>query len=196
MSEQQACPRFSQIIARPLGYHDSVVRRRLALAAAALIFLILLALLVWQGSFSFSFGPSDVRETIVLSAVSTVIFLLTVTLAFMLFRAGVKLYIERQQNRQGSRIRSKLLFGALALTFAPTLFSALFNYMVLNRTLEKWFTQPPRGIEMNLQDLDSAYKKEAEGRVQAFGPKDALLAKMMQPRPAVPLKIVTEGASS
>ncbi|MBB4425927.1 ATP-binding cassette subfamily C protein [Bradyrhizobium sp. CIR48] len=35
----------------------------------------------------------------------------------------------------------------------------------------------------------------AEGRVQAFGPKDALLAKMMQPRPAVPLKVVTEGAS-
>jgi nitrogen fixation/metabolism regulation signal transduction histidine kinase len=150
-----------------LGYHDSVVRRRLALAAAALIFLILLALLVWQGSFSFSFGPSDVRETIVLSAVSTVIFLLTVTLAFMLFRAGVKLYIERQQNRQGSRMRSKLLFGALALTFAPTLFSALFNYTVLNRTLDKWFRQPAHGIEMNLQDLDGAYKKEAEGRVQA-----------------------------
>jgi ATP-binding cassette subfamily C protein PrsD len=36
----------------------------------------------------------------------------------------------------------------------------------------------------------------AEGRVQAFGPKDALLAKMMRPRPApVPLKVVAEGAS-
>ncbi|WP_456660761.1 type I secretion system permease/ATPase [Bradyrhizobium sp. JR3.5] len=35
------------------------------------------------------------------------------------------------------------------------------------------------------------------GRVQTLGPKDALLAKMMQPRPAsVPLKVVTEGASS
>ena len=37
----------------------------------------------------------------------------------------------------------------------------------------------------------------AEGRVQAFGPKDALLAKMAQPRPGpVPLKVVTEGASA
>jgi ATP-binding cassette subfamily C protein len=36
----------------------------------------------------------------------------------------------------------------------------------------------------------------AEGRVQTLGPKDALLAKMMQPRPApVPLKVVAEGAS-
>ncbi|MHC2621880.1 PrtD family type I secretion system ABC transporter [Bradyrhizobium huanghuaihaiense] len=35
----------------------------------------------------------------------------------------------------------------------------------------------------------------AEGRVQTFGPKDALLAKMVQPRAGpVPLKVVTEGA--
>ncbi len=156
------------------------MRRRLAFAATALIFLILLALMVWQGSFSFSFGPSNVKETIVLSAVSTVIFLLTVILGFMLFRSGVKLYIDRQQNRQGSRIRSKLLFGALALTLAPTLFSALFNYTVLNRTLDKWFTRPARGIEMNLQDLDRSYKKEAEGRVQAEADWISLLPETIQ----------------
>src|ERR1700704_3327083 len=57
--------------------------------------------------------------------------------------------------------------GALALTIAPTLFSALFNYVVLNRTLEKWFTLPQRGIVMNLQDLDKSYRKEAQDRAQA-----------------------------
>src|SRR5579883_2148958 len=123
--------------------------------------------MIWQGSFSFSFGPSDVHETIVLSAVSTLIFILAVTLAFMLFRAVVKLYMDRQQNREGSRIRSRLLIGALALTIAPTLFSAFFNYSVLNRTLEKWFMQPVRGIEMNLKDLDRSYRDEAQGRAQA-----------------------------
>ncbi|HEY3936134.1 MAG TPA: ATP-binding protein [Bryobacteraceae bacterium] len=142
-------------------------RHPLAFSAAALALLVLLVLMVWQGSFSFSFFPSDPRETIVLSAVSAVIFLLAVTLAFMLFRLGVKLYLDRQHHREGSRIRSKLLFGALALTLAPTLFSALFNYAVLNRTLEKWFTLPTRGIEMNLQDLDKSYRKEAQERVQA-----------------------------
>jgi ATP-binding cassette subfamily C protein len=35
----------------------------------------------------------------------------------------------------------------------------------------------------------------AEGRVQAIGPKDAVLAKMAPPR-QVPLKVVAEGASS
>ncbi|HEY7211741.1 MAG TPA: ATP-binding protein [Bryobacteraceae bacterium] len=143
------------------------MKRRFVFTAAAVTFLILLALMIWQGSFSFSFGPADVHETIVLSAVSTLIFLLAVTLAFMLFRAVVKLYMDRQQNREGSRIRSRLLMGALALTIAPTLFSAFFNYFVLNRTLNKWFTQPVRGIEMNLKDLDRSYRGEGQGRVQA-----------------------------
>jgi len=150
-----------------VGYHVSVVRRRLAFAAAALSLLVLLALMVWQGSFSFSFAPSDLRETLILWAVSTLIFLLAVVLTFMLFRAWVKLYLDRQKNREGSRMRSKLLVGALALTIAPTLFSALFNYAVLNRTLDKWFTSPARGIQMNVQDLDTSYKKEAQERVQA-----------------------------
>ncbi|MBV9156447.1 MAG: HAMP domain-containing protein, partial [Acidobacteriaceae bacterium] len=143
------------------------MRRRLAFAAAALSLLVLLALMVWQGSFSFSFAPSDLRETLILWAVSTLIFLLAVVLTFMLFRAWVKLYLDRQKNREGSRMRSKLLVGALALTIAPTLFSALFNYAVLNRTLDKWFTSPARGIQMNVQDLDTSYKKEAQERVQA-----------------------------
>jgi two-component system, NtrC family, nitrogen regulation sensor histidine kinase NtrY len=150
-----------------LGYHDSDVKRRLPYVLAALGLLILLALMIWQGSFSFPFRPSDPAETMLLSAVSVLIFVLGVALAFMLFRSWVKLYIDRQRNREGSRIRSKLLLGALALTIAPTLFSALFNYAVLNRTLEKWFTQPRVGIQMNLQDLDKSYRKEAQDRAQA-----------------------------
>jgi nitrogen fixation/metabolism regulation signal transduction histidine kinase len=131
------------------------------------VFLVLLALLVWQGSFSFPFRPADSHETILLSAVSIIIFILLLTLAFILFRDTIKLYIDRQNQREGSRIRSKLLFGAIALTVAPTLFSALFNYMVLNRTLEKWFTLPAHGIQINLQDLDRSYRDEAQARVQA-----------------------------
>ncbi len=151
------------------------MKRRFVFAAAAVIFLILLSLMIIQGSFSFPFKPADVHETIVLSAVSTLIFILAVTLAFMLFRAGVKLYMDRQKDREGSRIRSRLLLGALALTLAPTLFSALFNYFVLNRTLNKWFTQPASGIRMNLEELDRSYRKEAQERAQAQANWVALL---------------------
>jgi PAS domain S-box-containing protein len=163
-----------------VGYHDSVVRRPLAFAAAALSFLILLALVIWQGSFRVAYSPSGLIETIVLWAVSTLIFVLTVTLAFMLFRAGVKLYIDRQSNKEGSRIHSKLLFGALALTLAPALFYVLFSVYVLNRTLDKWFSRPAENIQLKLQDLDSSYKKEAEKRVQAETEWISLLPQIKQ----------------
>lgn len=147
------------------------MRRRLASAAAALSFLILLALLIWQGSFRITYSPANLSETVVLWAVSTVIFLLTVLLAFMLFRAGVKLYIDRQRNREGSRIRSKLLAGALVLTLAPALFFALFSGFVLNRHLDVWFSRPAEvaleDAQLNLQTLNSAYKKQAQERIQA-----------------------------
>ncbi len=139
----------------------------LAFVGLSSIFLVLLALLVWQGSFSVPFHPADSHETILLSAVSIIIFILLTTLAFILFRDTIKLYIDRQNQREGSRIRSKLLVGAIVLTVAPTLFSAAFNYMVLSRTMEKWFTLPKRGIDINLQDLDKSYRKEAQALVQA-----------------------------
>jgi len=144
-----------------------VRKHPLAFVGLLALFLVLLALLVWQGSFSVPFYPSDSHEIIVLSAVSIILFILLATLAFILFRDTIKLYIDRQNQREGSRIRSKLLVGAILLTVAPTLFSALFNYMVLNRTLEKWFTGPQRSIDMNLQELDKSYRKEAQARVQA-----------------------------
>jgi PAS domain S-box-containing protein len=153
-----------------LGYHDSVVRRRLVSAAAALSFLILLGLLIWQGSFRINYSPPNLFETIILWAVSTLIFLLTVLLAFLLFRAGVKVYIDRQRNKEGSRIRSKLLFGALVLTLAPALFSVLFSGFVLNRHLDVWFSRPAqqtlRDLNKSYKELQSSYRNEAQARLQ------------------------------
>jgi PAS domain S-box-containing protein len=141
------------------------VRRRLVLAATALSFVILSVLLIWQGSFRISYSPSDRSETIILWAVSTVIFLLTVTLGFLLFRAGVKVYIDRQRNREGSRIRSKLLAGALLLTLAPAIFFVLFSVYVLNRHLDTWFG---RDIETTLQTLDDSYRTALERQGEAY----------------------------
>jgi two-component system, NtrC family, nitrogen regulation sensor histidine kinase NtrY len=140
------------------------VRGRFAFAAAGLSFVVLLALLIWQGSFRISYSPANSSETTVLWSVSILIFLLTVLLAFLLFRAGVKVYIDRHRNKEGSRIRSKLLFGALVLTLAPALFYVLFSVYVLNRHLDYWFSKP---AEDALRKLETLYGKEAQERVEA-----------------------------
>src|SRR5665213_4560595 len=94
---------------------EVVMRNRYLYWSGLVLLAILLTLVVWQVSLSFDeYGPANASQTFVFWGTSTLIFLLTVTLSFMLFRTGVKLYIERQSHREGSRIKSKLVFGALA----------------------------------------------------------------------------------
>src|SRR5574338_382104 len=104
------------------------MRKRVLIGLGALLLAFLVAMLVLKSSFSFGdYGPTSPEQTFLFWAVSTLVALLMVIVGFMLFRTGVKLYIERQSNREGSRIRSKLVVGALALSFAPVIFLVLFG---------------------------------------------------------------------
>ncbi|MBZ5677258.1 MAG: HAMP domain-containing protein [Acidobacteriia bacterium] len=143
--------------------------KRHLFGAGLVVLAILITLVVWQVSFTFGeFGPTNAAETFLFWAVSTLIFLLTVTLGFMLFRETVKLYLERQRNREGSRIRSKLVFGALALSLLPVVFLVLFSYAVLNRNLDKWFSAPVEGMNIQLRDAAVGLGEEVQSRADAL----------------------------
>ena len=145
------------------------MRKRYLFGSGLVLLAILLTLVEWQVSFKFGdYGPANTAQTFVYWAVSTLIFLLTVTLGFMLFRTFVKLYIERQSNREGSRIKFKLVFGALALSVLPVVFLVLFGYAILNHNLDKWFSLPAEGVRMNLIDTGVALGDEVQGRAQAL----------------------------
>jgi two-component system nitrogen regulation sensor histidine kinase NtrY len=145
------------------------MRKRHLFAAGLVVLAILVTLVVWQVSFTFGeYGPTNAAETFLFWAVSTLIFLLTVTLGFMLFRETVKLYLERQRNREGSRIRSKLVFGALALSLLPVVFLVLFSYAVLNRNLDKWFSAPVEGMNIQLRDAAVGLGEEVQSRADAL----------------------------
>jgi len=119
------------------------MRKPLLYGFAIVALVLSVALVVWQGSFNpWQFGPSDPYQTFIFWATSSLIFVLMVTLGFILFRESVKLYVERQSNREGSRIRTKLVVGALTLSFLPVFFLVLFSYEVLNHSLEAWFRKP------------------------------------------------------
>src|SRR5579884_617607 len=143
------------------------MKRRLTAGLELLLFLVLLTLVVWQGSFLTPLAPSSLEQTFVFWGLSTLVFLLTVMLGFMLFRTGVKLYIERRGNRLGSHIRSKLVLGALALSMLPVLFLVLFSIQVLNRNLDKWFSRPAEGIRGNLLNVSNALDREMHERLEA-----------------------------
>ena len=143
------------------------MRKRLIFGSGLVLLAILLTLVVSQGSFRSPFAPSGIEQTYLFWAVSTLIFILTVILGFILFRTAVKLYIERQANRPGSHIKSKLIGGALALSVLPVFFLVLWSFYVLNRNLESWFSRPARGINIDLTQVGSAMDQEVRDKLTA-----------------------------
>jgi len=146
------------------------MRKRVTIGSGVVLLAILVTLVVWQGSFNLSpIAPSNVQQTYVFWGVSTLIFVLTVALGFILFRTGVKLYMERQSNRPGSHIKSKMIGGALALSVLPVFFLVLWSVSVLNRNLDSWFGRPARNIKTDLSQVGVVLDKEVRGKLTAQG---------------------------
>ena len=102
------------------------MKKRYVFGLGVLVLLFLTTLVVWQGSFRVDYAPESSAQVFLFWAISTLVFLMTITLGFMLFRQGLKLYIERQSGQEGSRLRSKLVAGALALSILPVVFLVIF----------------------------------------------------------------------
>jgi PAS domain S-box-containing protein len=148
--------------------------RRLLYGTAIVLLALSVAFVVWQGSFHLKrWGPADAQQTLILWAISILIFLLMVTLGWVLSRTAIKLYVERHANREGSRIKTKLVAGALALSIVPAFFLVLFSYSVLNVNFNAWFTQPGDDQLQIFEEISKQFKKEMQDETNA---QAALLA--------------------
>jgi len=132
---------------RPL----SPSQRRALLLPLAVGMLLLLALVFSQQAFNLHLIPESAPETLVLVSLSALVFLLLVALTFVLLRNLLKLYAERRLGVLGSRFRSRMVIGALLLSFAPVLTMFLFSYALMNRSIDKWFSGPVYQVQ---QDAD------------------------------------------
>jgi hypothetical protein len=120
------------------------------LFALAAFVLLLAFVLFSQSSLNLSFiRPESTSEAILLAALSALVFLLFVALTVVLARNLIKVFAERKIGVLGSRFRARMVVGALLLSFLPTLFLFLFSYVLMNRSIEKWFSRP---IEQLSQD--------------------------------------------
>src|SRR5689334_8409413 len=90
--------------------------------------------------------PDSAGQTLGLVALSALVFLLLVVLTFVLFRNLLKLYAERRLGVLGSRFRTRMLLGALVLSFAPAIVMFMFAYGLMNRSIDKWFSSPVNAL--------------------------------------------------
>ena len=149
-------------------------RHQVSLIASILLLLVLIVLAFWQTSFTFElFHPARPVETVVLWGISMLIGLGLFALGFMVFRSLLKLYIERRVNRLGSKIKTKLVVGALGLSILPVVCLVVFSFYFLNRTLDKWFSWPITQILDNslevARELNDVMRQKAETDARWIG---------------------------
>jgi two-component system, NtrC family, nitrogen regulation sensor histidine kinase NtrY len=151
-------------------------QRKLLLMGVGIALLVLI--IFSQAAFNLKFlRPDSLVQTFVFAAVSALIFLALVTLIFVLLRTLWKLYLERRAGIAGSRFRSKMVLGALVLSFGPVIAMFLFAYGLMNRSVDKWFSQPieeVQGRSTAVAELLNSYAGQnalAEARAIAFSPE-------------------------
>jgi two-component system nitrogen regulation sensor histidine kinase NtrY len=117
--------------------------RRKAVIGLAIGAFLLLAILVAQASFNLKFISPDSNEQLLFFAGLTgLIFFAFVALTLVLGRNLVKLYAERRKGVAGSKFRTRLVVVSLLLSFLPVIAMFWFSYGLMNRSIDKWFSQP------------------------------------------------------
>jgi two-component system, NtrC family, nitrogen regulation sensor histidine kinase NtrY len=105
-------------------------------------FLLLLLLLALNAFNVHSFNPRTTAQIFLLTSLSVVVFLLFVTVLVLLLRNLIKLLAEQRSQVLGARLRTRMFIGALLLSFVPALFMFLFSFLLMNRSIDRWFSQP------------------------------------------------------
>src|SRR5260370_19193617 len=117
--------------------------RRKAVIALAIGAFLLLAILVLQASSNLKFvSPDSNQELLFFAGLSGLIFFVFVALTVVLGRNLLKLYAERRLGVAGSKFRPRLVVVSLLLSFLPVIAMFWFSYGLMNRSIDKWFSQP------------------------------------------------------
>src|SRR6266852_6624131 len=127
----------------PIRDDPKTSRRWKAVVALAIGAFLLLTVLVLQASFNLKFiSPDSHHELLFFAGLSGLIFFAFVALTVVLGRNLLKLYAERRQGVAGSKFRTRLVVVSLLLSFLPVLAMFWFSYGLMNRSIDKWFSQP------------------------------------------------------
>ena len=116
-------------------------RRSIALFGFGVVLLI--ALLGTLQAFNIRIlNPITPEETIVFTGLTVVVFILLMVLLMLLLRNILKLYADQSSSALGARLRTRMVVGAAIIALTPAVFMFLFSFLLMNRSLDRWFSQP------------------------------------------------------
>ena len=120
-------------------------RSRFWLGAGGVFIVLLLAAVFTLGSLNIPIEPRQWNDLLVLYALSTFIVAALLVFGLILGRTLVHLWVERRAEQLGSRFKTKMVLGAMAISLLPLVFLFFISYALMNRTLNRWF---PRSLEI------------------------------------------------
>ena len=147
------------------------MRQRKILTAVLGVCLLLLFLgLAALNAFRLSFlNPNTPGQIVLFTSISFIAFLLFVTALLLLMRNALKLYAEQRNSVLGARLRTRMLWGAVLLSLLPIGSMFGFSYLLMNRAVERWFSQPASQLrdESSRIAVDLSHYVAANARSEA-----------------------------
>jgi len=142
-------------------------RKQVIILLAIAVFL-LFAVLVSQTAFNTTILQAETnQQAVVFYALSLLISLLFVALTFVLARNLLKLFAERRMGVLGSKFRTRMVAGALLLSFVPVMVMYWFSYGLMNRSIDKWFSTPVEEVRSDTQAMASLLANYAQQNARA-----------------------------
>ncbi len=152
-------------------------RRRILLWTLGATVGLLLAIIVSQQLWLWTVvKPDTPSDALVLYALSTLNFVAFVVFSFIFVRNILKLRREREERQLGSKIKTRLLIYFISISFLPITAMAVFSYLFLNRSIEKWFYPFPEGI---VQQANEVRRQTLEGQRRSLHETAWLLAMLL-----------------
>ncbi len=122
---------------------DPSKRSMVLLAGGAiLLFALLGALQAFNLSEVRFLNPETSGETLASVGLIVLVFLLLLLLLTLLFRNILKLYADQGGSALGTQLRTRLVVGAALIALIPAICMFLFSFLLLNRSIDRWFSQP------------------------------------------------------
>lgn len=115
---------------------------------------LLFAVAISQTAFNLKFIRPD-SNTLGYAALSGLIFLLLLAMTFVLLRNVLKLYGDRRLGVPGSKFRARMVLMVLLLSLLPVIAQFSFARLLLNRSIDKWFSRPVEEVRKNTQAIAS-----------------------------------------
>jgi two-component system, NtrC family, nitrogen regulation sensor histidine kinase NtrY len=142
--------------------------RKQVIILLAVAVLLLFAALASQTAFNNTILQAGTnQQAIIFYALSLLISLLFVALTFVLARNLLKLFAERRMGVLGSKFRTRMVAGALLLSFVPVMVMYWFAYGLMNRSIDKWFSTPVEEVRSDTQAITSLLTRYAQQNAHA-----------------------------